>query len=91
VLSNAVDPGWVPTRMGGPGASDDLRLGHVTQVWLATSDASEAHRSGGYWYHQQRFTPHPAALDTRFQDELLDALARATGTALDLPADDPTS
>src|SRR3954451_11637103 len=26
VLSNAVDPGWVPTRMGGPGAPDDLRL-----------------------------------------------------------------
>jgi NAD(P)-dependent dehydrogenase (short-subunit alcohol dehydrogenase family) len=38
VLSNAVDPGWVPTRMGGSHAPDDLRLGHVTQVWLATSD-----------------------------------------------------
>src|SRR4051812_46339576 len=23
VLSNAVDPGWVPTKMGGPGAPDD--------------------------------------------------------------------
>ncbi|MGH2858299.1 MAG: SDR family NAD(P)-dependent oxidoreductase, partial [Solirubrobacteraceae bacterium] len=29
VLSNAVDPGWVPTKMGGPGAPDDLRLGHL--------------------------------------------------------------
>ena len=38
VCSNAVDPGWVPTRMGGRQAPDDLRLGHVTQVWLATSD-----------------------------------------------------
>ena len=38
VRSNAVDPGWVPTRMGGPHASDDLELGHDTQVWLATSD-----------------------------------------------------
>jgi NAD(P)-dependent dehydrogenase (short-subunit alcohol dehydrogenase family) len=45
VMSNAVDPGWVPTRMGGPGASDDLRLGHLTQVWLATSDARD---TGGY-------------------------------------------
>jgi NAD(P)-dependent dehydrogenase (short-subunit alcohol dehydrogenase family) len=36
VYSNAVDPGWVPTRMGGPGAPDDLRLGHLTQEWLAT-------------------------------------------------------
>src|SRR3954447_662554 len=31
VVSNAVNPGWVPTRMGGPGAPDDLRLGHLTQ------------------------------------------------------------
>jgi NAD(P)-dependent dehydrogenase (short-subunit alcohol dehydrogenase family) len=27
VLSNAVDPGWVPTKMGGPGATDDLTMG----------------------------------------------------------------
>jgi NAD(P)-dependent dehydrogenase (short-subunit alcohol dehydrogenase family) len=24
VLSNAVDPGWVPTKMGGPGATSSL-------------------------------------------------------------------
>ena len=46
VASNAVDPGWVPTRMGGPNAPDDLRLGHLTQEWLATSDAPEARSSG---------------------------------------------
>src|SRR4051812_29758791 len=79
VYSNAVDPGWVPTRMGGPGAPDDLRLGHLTQAWLATSDAPKARTSGGYWYHQRRRTPHPAVLDPRFQDELLAALARFTG------------
>ena len=79
VYSNAVDPGWVPTKMGGPGAPDDLRLGHLTQEWLATSDDPEARTSGGYWYHQQRRTPHPAVLDPRFQDELLAALARFTG------------
>ena len=82
VLSNAVDPGWVPTRMGGPGASDDLRLGHVTQVWLATSDDPEARGSGGYWYHRRLRTPHPAVHDVHFQDELLAALARSTGTPL---------
>jgi NAD(P)-dependent dehydrogenase (short-subunit alcohol dehydrogenase family) len=82
VLSNAVDPGWVPTRMGGPGASDDLRLGHVTQVWLATSDDPEARSTGGYWYHRRRRAPHPAVLDTGFQDELLAALAETTGTPL---------
>ena len=82
VLSNAVDPGWVPTKMGGPNAPDDLRLGHLTQEWLATSDDPEALTSGGYWHHQQRQTPHPAVNDLRFQDLLLAELARATGTTL---------
>jgi NAD(P)-dependent dehydrogenase (short-subunit alcohol dehydrogenase family) len=62
-----------------PGATDDLRLGHLTQEWLATSDEPEARTSGGYWYHQQRRTPHRAVLDPRFQDELLAAVARFTG------------
>jgi NAD(P)-dependent dehydrogenase (short-subunit alcohol dehydrogenase family) len=82
VCSNAVDPGWVPTRMGGPGAPDDLRLGHVTQAWLATSDDPDARTSGGYWHHRRRVEPAPAARDERVQDELLDALARVTGTPL---------
>src|SRR5450432_1326498 len=41
VLSNAVTPGWVATRMGSPGASDDLAQGHLTQAWLAGSDDPE--------------------------------------------------
>ena len=82
VYSNAVDPGWVPTRMGGRGAPDDLRLGHLTQEWLATSDEPEARSSGGYWFHQRLRTPHPAVLDPRFQDDLLAALARFTGVEL---------
>ncbi|MDR1275744.1 MAG: SDR family NAD(P)-dependent oxidoreductase [Candidatus Accumulibacter sp.] len=82
VFSNAVNPGWVPTRMGGPNAPDDLRLGHLTQEWLATSDAPEALTSGGYWYHQRRVEPHPAVHDTDFQNRLLAELARATDTPL---------
>jgi NAD(P)-dependent dehydrogenase (short-subunit alcohol dehydrogenase family) len=82
VYSNAVDPGWVPTRMGGAGAPDDFRLGHLTQEWLATSDEPEARSSGGYWFHQRLRTPHPAVGNPRFQDDLLDALARFTGVPL---------
>ncbi|MDA0184018.1 SDR family NAD(P)-dependent oxidoreductase [Solirubrobacter phytolaccae] len=82
VYSNTVDPGWVPTRMGGPHAPDDLRLGHLTQEWLATSDDAEARTSGGYWFHQRRRDPHPAALDPRFQDALLASLADYTGVTL---------
>jgi NAD(P)-dependent dehydrogenase (short-subunit alcohol dehydrogenase family) len=82
VVSNAVDPGWVPTKMGGPGAPEDLRLGHRTQVWLATSEDPQARTSGGYWYHQRRTEPHPAVGDRRFQDHLLEDLARFTATRL---------
>ena len=82
VFSNAVDPGWVPTNMGGPGAPDDLRLGHVTQEWLATRDDPEARTSGGYWHHQRRTEPHSAVRDPQFQNQLLDALARSTGTRI---------
>jgi NAD(P)-dependent dehydrogenase (short-subunit alcohol dehydrogenase family) len=82
VFSNAVDPGWVPTKMGGAGAPDDLRLGHLTQEWLATSDDPEALTSGGYWYHQRRREPARSVHDQRFQDELLEELARFTGTRL---------
>ena len=82
LYSNAVDPGWVPTKMGGPGAPDDLRLGHLTQEWLATSDEPKARSSGGYWFHQRLSTPHPAVNNTHFQDDLLDALAEFAGVPL---------
>ncbi|WP_086562644.1 SDR family NAD(P)-dependent oxidoreductase [Streptomyces africanus] len=80
--SHAVDPGWVPTRMGGRGATDDLTAGHETQAWLATHpDVTPS--TGGYWYHRQPRTPHTATRDERFQEQLLAALERHTGVALD--------
>lgn len=81
-VSSAVDPGWVPTKMGGAGAPDDLRLGHLTQEWLATSNDAAAMQSGGYWHHQQRQEPHKAVGDVAFQNKLLDALAAHTGVTL---------
>lgn len=82
VISQAVDPGWVPTKMGGPDAPGDLRLGHVTQAWLATTDDAAARASGGYWHHQERREPHPAVHDEAFQARLLDALSGAAGIDL---------
>lgn len=82
VCSNAVDPGWVPTKMGGPGAPDDLEAGHVTQVWLAVSDDPDATTSGGYWYHQGRKAAATAAQDEGFQDRLLEVLATLTRLTL---------
>lgn len=82
VFCNSVDPGWVPTRMGGPNAPDDLRLGHLTQEWLATNDDTEARTSGGYWHHQRRVDPHPAVRDLAFRARLLAELERVTGVGL---------
>ena len=82
VANSAVAPGWVPTKMGGPEAPDDLRLSSLTQEWLATSTDEEAITSGGYWHHQARVRPHPAVTDVRFQDALVDALERHTGASL---------
>lgn len=82
VLSNAVDPGWVATKMGGPSAPDDLTKGHLTQTWLAVSNESAVKVSGGYWYHRQRHNPAADARDPEFQDRLTATLAQLTGISL---------
>jgi NAD(P)-dependent dehydrogenase (short-subunit alcohol dehydrogenase family) len=82
VLSNAVDPGWVPTRMGGPSAPDDLEMGHLTQTWLAVSDEPAAKVSGGYWHHLKQQQPATEVLDPDFQDQLIAKLAQLTGVSL---------
>jgi NAD(P)-dependent dehydrogenase (short-subunit alcohol dehydrogenase family) len=82
VLSNALEPGWVPTKMGGPGAPDDLSLAAVTQVWLAVSDDPAATVTGSYFYHQQPRDLHPAARSVELQGSLLDVCAELTGVAL---------
>lgn len=82
VFSNAVEPGWVPTKMGGPHAPDDLRLGAVTQVWLATSDDPAARVSGQYFYHQKPHSINPAVRSHDVQDALLNYCAEISGTIL---------
>ena len=82
VLSNAVDPGRVPTKMGDPAATDDLELGYLTQTWLAVSNDAAATVSGGYWYHRQRREPAAEARDLAFQDQLTERLVALTGVAL---------
>jgi len=82
VLSNAVDPGWVPTKMGGPGAPDDFEMGYLTQTWLAVSDDPTAIVSGRYWHHRRPQVPSREVSDARFQDELSAKLAELTGVSL---------
>src|SRR5689334_6941542 len=82
VLSNAVDPGWVPTKMGGAGATDDLDEGYLTQTWLAVSDDPAAAVSGAYWFHRQRQAPAAEASVVSFQDQLVSSLAKLTGVSM---------
>jgi NAD(P)-dependent dehydrogenase (short-subunit alcohol dehydrogenase family) len=79
VLSNALEPGWVPTKMGGPGAPDDMGAAPRTQVWLATSDDRAAKVTGGYFYHMKPRKPNPDAADPAIQDRFLDECARLSG------------
>jgi len=81
-LCNAVDPGWVPTRMGGSGAPDDLEEGHLTQTWLAVSDEPAAKASGAYWHHRKQRKPAADALDAGFQDRLIARLEELTRVRL---------
>ena len=82
VLSNAVEPGWVATKMGGPGAPDDLEAGGETQAWLAVSDDPAARVSGRYFYHRAERHVDPAAADRAVQDGLLAACEELTGVPL---------
>ena len=82
VLSNALEPGWVSTKMGGPAATDDMDQAHRTQVWLAVSDEPAASVSGEYFYHMQKRRPLPAARDICTQDRLMEFCTRATGVEL---------
>jgi NAD(P)-dependent dehydrogenase (short-subunit alcohol dehydrogenase family) len=82
VFSNALEPGWVPTKMGGHGAPDDLDQAHRTQAWLAVSDDRAACVSGQYFYHLQPRAVDPAVRDTTRQDRLLELCAELSGLRL---------
>jgi NAD(P)-dependent dehydrogenase (short-subunit alcohol dehydrogenase family) len=82
VLSNALEPGWVATKMGGPGAPDDLRAAPKTQVWLAVSDQPAATVSGAYFYHMKPCETHPAVRDVAVQERLIEACAGFSGIRL---------
>jgi len=85
VRSNAVEPGWVPTKMGGPGAPDGLAHAPVPQAWLAAGDDPRTDVTGEYFHHQKARRTHPAAHDPRCQDALLDYCAVLTSTPLPDP------
>ena len=82
VYSNSLEPGWVPTKMGGPGAPDDMDQAHRTQAWLAAGDDPKADVSGLYFHHLRSMRPNPQAHDTALQDRLIGLCAEISGVSL---------
>jgi NAD(P)-dependent dehydrogenase (short-subunit alcohol dehydrogenase family) len=79
VYANAVNPGWVPTKMGGPSAPDSLKKGYETQVWLATSNDERAKVSGRYFFHKKETRYNSAADDVELQERFLNLCEEITG------------
>jgi NAD(P)-dependent dehydrogenase (short-subunit alcohol dehydrogenase family) len=79
VFVNAVNPGWVPTKMGGSNAPDNLNEGAETQAWLAVSNDDEARVSGRYFFHKQEKQYSEAADEIINQDKLLSLFEKISG------------
>lgn len=79
IYANALHPGWVPTKMGGKGAPDNLQKGYETQVWLASSDEKEALVTGKYFFHKKQSRYHQDADHLIFQEQLIALCAEMTG------------
>lgn len=82
VFSNALEPGWVATKMGGAAATDNLDEGHRTQAWLAVSEDKAARVTGEYFYHKQLRKPNPVTRDVERQEKLLEACQKFSGVEM---------
>ncbi len=84
--SNAVDPGWVRTRMGGDGAPTSPEHAAKGQVRLAAGTGPGELVTGQY-FSDRPWRPDSAALEPALLDGLLERCAGLTGVRL--PEDDP--
>jgi len=82
VLSNSLEPGWVPTKMGGPGAPDDMSQAHLTQAWLAAGEDPKTNVTGKYFYHLKQMDANPQANYLALQDRLTAICAEISGDTL---------
>ncbi|MBX2898578.1 MAG: SDR family NAD(P)-dependent oxidoreductase [Cyclobacteriaceae bacterium] len=82
VYANAVDPGWVPTKMGGKNAPDNLQKGYETQAWLAVSEDEAVKVSGRYFFHQKEKPYNSLADDEVVQEKFLALMEKVTGVSM---------
>jgi NAD(P)-dependent dehydrogenase (short-subunit alcohol dehydrogenase family) len=76
ISANVVDPGWVRTRMGGPGAPASLALGAAMPVALVVGEDA----GSGRYLSSRPGSAHPSADDPAFQRAVLDACAQVSDT-----------
>ncbi|EXJ83071.1 hypothetical protein A1O1_06689 [Capronia coronata CBS 617.96] len=79
VKSNSLDPGWVPTKMGGRSASGDIDAAVDTYVLLAEGKGPAEDVSGKYWYQSRLRSPMKEANDVAIQDKLVKQLEEIDG------------
>jgi NAD(P)-dependent dehydrogenase (short-subunit alcohol dehydrogenase family) len=72
---NAVDPGWIATKMGGPGGGD-IGRGADTATWLVTDPALDG-TTGGYFADRREQRPNPQADDAEARGRLWALAGRA--------------
>jgi NAD(P)-dependent dehydrogenase (short-subunit alcohol dehydrogenase family) len=83
VQSNALDPGWVPTKMGGSNASGSIDAAVQSYVWLAEGEDVGSQKSGQYVQPGKRIgRPLNVSNDEQAQDRLLQVCADFTGVQL---------
>jgi NAD(P)-dependent dehydrogenase (short-subunit alcohol dehydrogenase family) len=82
VVSNAVHPGWVRTKMAGDAAPLGLDEGADTAVWLAASDDPAVTVSGAFFHERRVVRLNEQAYDDDVQDALLERCAELTGVRL---------
>ena len=82
VISSAVEPGWIATKMGGSGAPGTLSEGVQTQLWLLTSHDPDAQRSGQLFHDRHPTRASPLAKDRGLQDQLMAVCAQVSGVSL---------
>ncbi|KAL2157089.1 hypothetical protein VTH06DRAFT_7045 [Thermothelomyces fergusii] len=78
----SVDPGWVPTKMGGPSATGSIDDGVDTYVMLALGEGEAGWSPGGYFFSSKERQPSAVAEDVKLQDQLLDKLASISGVSV---------
>lgn len=79
VESNAVDPGWVPTKMGGESAPGDLEAAIKCFAMVALGEGDAKGNSGKYFFNSAEDHYLKEADDKAAQDVLLKKLAEISG------------